>query len=897
MKVNKLFQRLKVTSIARTLYFVIGIMATLICVELFALYFSLSTLSSVRAYVGGEGLWSKAQKDAVFHLFRYGVSRDEEDYLLFQEYMKVPEGDGKARHEFYKSKPDMVLARQGFLEGRNHPDDVDGMIELFSRFSNIVYIEKAIDIWGKAEPIALQMKQIAEELHKEIHSSSPSQEKINAILDSIGPINRKLTALEDEFSYTLGEGSRWLEHTVLRILLMVVITVEATGLLLGLSVVRRIQKGLDEVIVAADAFAKGVYSARANVTSHDEIRALADSFNLMSAKLERSISDRTRAERALRRAYDQLQLRVGELAESNQQLRREVAERERAEAELRRAFALLDQHVDNTPLGVVEWEQDHAAGQPPRVRRWSGRAQTIFGWTEGEVRGRSAEELGLVHEDDTERAAAAGRDLAEGRRPHNSLSLRCYTKGRRIRHCQWYNSALHPEDDGKVAVLSLVEDITEQVVALEDIHRLAHHDTLTGLPNRVLLQDRLGQALARVRREGDGVAVMLVDLDDFKGVNDTLGHVAGDRLLRLVAGRLGGAVRASDTLARLGGDEFAIAQPGLRAPESAAVLARKLLAALAAPFVLGGHELHVAASIGVALFPGDGRDADGLLKAADLALYRAKQEGRGRFRFFEAAMDAEARRRRRVERELRQALGRGELTLVYQPQLDLATGRIEGVEALARWDHPERGPVPPGEFVPVAEASGLIMPLGAWVLREACRQAAAWRREGLALTMAVNVSPAQLRHPDGLEAVGEALRASGLEPGVLGLEITEGVLMETFGRAADEVLRGLAARGVGLAIDDFGTGYSSLAYLRRLPARRIKVDRSFVRGIGADPEDEAVVRAIVTLGHALGKAVVAEGVETEVQLAFLRELGCDAAQGFLLARPQPAVEVRQLLAT
>jgi diguanylate cyclase (GGDEF)-like protein len=433
--------------------------------------------------------------------------------------------------------------------------------------------------------------------------------------------------------------------------------------------------------------------------------------------------------------------------------------------------------------------------------------------------------------------------------------------------------------------------------AERDVRRLAHHDPLTGLPNRLLFQDRLGQALAHARRERVGAAVMILDLDDFKGVNDTLGHAAGDRLLHLLAGRLGGAIRATDTLARLGGDEFAVVQPALREPEDAMTLARKLIGTLDAPFALTEHEAHVTASIGIALFPGDGADAGELLKNADLALYRAKREGRGQHRFFEPAMDAELRARRRLERELRRALERDELALVYQPQLDLPTGRITGVEALVRWTHLECGRVVlPDEFIPAAEASGLIQPLGAWVLREACRQAAAWRAEGLALTIAVNVSPAQLRHPDALEAVNEALRVSGLDPGLLELEITEGVLMETFGQGVPNLLGELAAQGVRLAIDDFGTGYSSLAYLKRLPVQRIKIDRSFVRDIGSDPEDEAVVQAIVSLGHTLGKEVVAEGVESEAQLAFLRRLGCDAVQGFLLARPQAPAELRHLLA-
>lgn len=454
---------------------------------------------------------------------------------------------------------------------------------------------------------------------------------------------------------------------------------------------------------------------------------------------------------------------------------------------------------------------------------------------------------------------------------------------------------------GRIVAAALVlEDITARKAAEARVAHLALHDPLTGLPNRALFQDRLAQALARARRAGgagEQVAVMLLDLDGFKHVNDALGHATGDRLLQAVALRLRPVLRASDTLARLGGDEFALVQTGVRQPADAAALAAKLLGHLAEPFAVEGHAFHVSASFGVALAPRDGADGEALLKAADLALYRAKAEGRGGVRFFEPGMDAQARARRRLEGELRLALERGELVLHYQPQLDLRAGRFTGVEALVRWRHPERGLVPPAEFVPLAEATGLIRPLGTWVLRAACRQAAAWRETGLPpLTVAVNLSPAQLRDRELPAVVAQALRHLPAAALQLELEITEGVLVESLGGEAGGVLGQLVAGGVELAIDDFGTGYSSLAYLKQLPARSLKIARGFVAGLGADPADAALVRAVVELAHGLGKRVVAEGVETEAQLAFLRGIGCDAAQGFLLARPQPAEAVPGLLA-
>ena len=440
-------------------------------------------------------------------------------------------------------------------------------------------------------------------------------------------------------------------------------------------------------------------------------------------------------------------------------------------------------------------------------------------------------------------------------------------------------------------------DITERKRAEERVRHLAHHDQVTGLPNRVLLHERLQQALGLACSSGSRLGLLLLDLDHFKNINDTLGHPAGDGLLRAAAERFRRALRPGDTLARLGGDEFAVVQPGLAGSEGAAALARRLINALAGPFVLAGQEVHVSASVGIALSEGEPDQADELIRKADLALYKAKREGRGRFSSFEPSMDTEVQARGRLERELRAALDKGEFVLHYQPQVDLRTGRVDSVEALVRWRHPARRLVPPGEFIPVAEASGLIRPLGAWVLGEACRQARAWRDEGLRLVMMVNLSPAQLRHDGLLHEIDGALDASGLDPRGLELEITENLFTERSESTIDRALLGLAARGIRLALDDFGTGYSSLASLRRLPVARIKIDRSFVQEIGRDPEDEAVVQAMVSLGHALGKRVVAEGVEHDGQLAFLRRVGCDAAQGFLLARPQAPNELGPLLRT
>ena len=585
--------------------------------------------------------------------------------------------------------------------------------------------------------------------------------------------------------------------------------------------------------------------------------------------------------RALELLHESRRLLVYDFADSS----RAEAERQRLLEQVEREPTFLEVVLQHLPAGVLI-----VAAPSGRVLFYNGHLSEVLGRAEPSGAPSTPDRRNGRFPFDRALARAVARgEVAPG--SEVAFKRRDGTRGIAAVHTAPVRTAA-----GEIiAQVAVFQDLTERKAAEARIRRLALHDPLTGLPNRALLLDRLGQALAHARREGGLAAVFLLDLDRFKEINDTLGHPVGDQLLGAVASRIAGAVRASDTLARLGGDEFALVQPKLTQPADAAALAAKILGTFAAPFQLDGHEVHVATSIGIALFPQDGPDPDVLLKNADLALYRAKAQGRDRFRLFEPAMDEEAQARRRLERELRQALERGEFVLHYQPQLELATGRFAGVEALVRWHHPERGLVPPGAFIPAAEASGLIRPLGAWVLREACRQANAWHGRGWELSVAVNLSPAQLRQNGVLPMIGEALAATGLEPARLELEITEGVLMENVQHKGDGFLRGLAADGVRLAIDDFGTGYSSLAYLKHLPVDTIKIDRSFVRDLGRHPRDEALVRGIVMLGQSLGKRVVAEGVENATQLSLLRELGCDQAQGFFIARPQRAEQFEPLL--
>ncbi len=432
-----------------------------------------------------------------------------------------------------------------------------------------------------------------------------------------------------------------------------------------------------------------------------------------------------------------------------------------------------------------------------------------------------------------------------------------------------------------------VRRIVDASRAERHVRHLAYNDTLTGLPNRVMFMDHLGQRIARAREHGQQLAVLFLDLDRFKYVNDTLGHDIGDRLLMSVARRIKHSVRGGDCVARFGGDEFTVALDDIVSPAAASVAAQKIIRALTAPFEIDGHDIYISTSIGISVFPGDGHEVNGLLKHADTAMYRAKKNGSG-YDFYESGMEATLSAHVQLENALRRALERDELTVYYQPKAEVASGRLIGSEALVRWNHPQRGLVSPVEFIPVAEETGMIVPIGEWVLRTACTQAKAWLDAGLAVhPVAVNLSGHQIKRRDFVDEVANILKQTGLPPSLLELEITESVLMEQ-ARETLITLQQLKDLGVSLAIDDFGTGYSSLSYLKRFPVDTLKIDRSFVNDADSNPDDAAIVSGIIALAHSLRLTVVAEGVETQSQQNFLAQAGCDFIQGYLLAQPLPA---------
>jgi diguanylate cyclase (GGDEF)-like protein len=658
---------------ARSPFAIIWMFAAIVLCLLVLADFSFGVLSSVRAYVGGESRWSKAQKDAVFHLQRYAVTRDPDYLRRFRENMDVTLGDHAARIEMNNAHPDMQKVRLGFVRGGNNIDDVDGMFDLYHRFAWVNFMRRAIRAWEAADHYMLQLDQAGSSLQREIESPSPSLPDIQITLAEVSSINENLTPIENEFVDALSEASRAAYQ-----LLQAILFAAAPGLLI---------------------------------------------------------------------------------------------------------------------LGTV-------------------------------------------------------------------LSLRILQQRKR-------------EDDR--------------------VHHIAFHDDLTALPNRLMLTQRLDQALGRHRRARMTLAVLYMNLDRLKVINDSLGHEAGDILLCLVADRLRGQLREGDSLARVGGDEFVVLIENYDNSIALSACAQRLLEQLSTPYLLGKKDCHITVSMGISTFPADGSDSQTLLKAADVAMYRAKETGRNNYQYYLPSMNVHTLERLELESDLRRALERGEFFLHYQPKVEVSSGLIIGVEALLRWKHPVRGLVPPLDFIPLAEETGLIVPIGEWVLATACTRTKAWQARGLPkLSVAVNLSARQFADTMLLAKLTRIIHASGLDPSLLELEITESVVMSN-AEGAVSVLEKLKSIGVQIAIDDFGTGYSSLAYLKRFPIDILKVDRSFIRDIPADSGDMKITRAIIAMAHSLRLKVVAEGVETAEQLQFLRIQCCDAIQGYFLYRPLREDELADVL--
>ncbi|MCB1959375.1 MAG: EAL domain-containing protein [Rhodocyclaceae bacterium] len=631
---------------------------------------------------------------------------------------------------------------------------------------------------------------------------------------------------------------------------------------------------------AAIRVADGRVGEALPIREGDELAELAAAFNGMQARVQAR-------EQALREAQDALEMRVRvrtrELKDSNQRLSAEVAERQRAEHQL----LLLFKAVEQSPVGVMITDTDGV------VEYINPMILQISGFSAGEVLGRRSRlfDPALMTERTVDALFAALRD---GRDWEGELHMPHADGGR-----YWEHLHLSPVIDTGGAITHFVavrEDISERKAQEAEMLYRAHHDALTDLPNRALAVDRLNQALRHAERQGAVVALLFIDMDNFKTVNDTLGHEAGDALLVAAGQRIRAVLRGDDTVARHGGDEFLVILTDAGSAAQVGGVAQTILQAFGQPFDIDGAEVFVTLSIGATLYPDDGANVSALLRNADLAMYEAKDVGRNSCRFFNPALHETTRARMEIESCLRGALARGEFHLVFQPVMRADSGRIVGAEALLRWNSPTLGAVPPDRFIDIAERTGLIVAIGDWVLEEACRQAGHWQRSvAPGFRISVNVSPRQFRASAFAQRVAAVLARNGMSANSLIVEVTEGLLLQNHAEVR-AVFDQLIALGVRMEMDDFGTGYSSLSYLKHFPFNAVKIDREFVRDVAVDPDDRVLVDTVIRMGKSLGLSVIAEGVETAEQLDILRALGCDLLQGYYFSRPVTAEVLSGVLA-
>ncbi|MEO5676850.1 MAG: EAL domain-containing protein [Usitatibacter sp.] len=617
------------------------------------------------------------------------------------------------------------------------------------------------------------------------------------------------------------------------------------------------------------------------------ILILAALLPYVHALVHRSLIESLTTRRANESLQSALSVEHSRLQAANEALAEEMASRLKAQQGEILAAQRLRMHLDRTPLAVIEWDRNL------RITAWNPAAEAMFGFAPDDAIGKSVPYL-LCSTAERPAAEAMCAELLESVEGSKATIVNVTRTGRAI-HCEWYNTPLVDPAGNAIGFASLAQDITERLNTERTIHYMAHHDALTGMPNRRLMQDRLHQAIMAARRKQRHVAVLFIDLDRFKVVNDSLGHDTGDFILKEVARRLVSCVREGDTVSREGGDEFVVILPDLEKPEHARLVGDKILQELARSVEIGGHEIHVTPSIGISHYPNDATDVQQLLKQADTAMYQAKDAGRNTIRFFTNDLNFLLARRLEVETRLRKAIEHEEFFLRYQPQVNLADGRICGMEALIRWNDPQKGEIPPKDFIFVAEELGLIVPMGEWVFRTACRQLRSWDDAGLApITVSINISPRQFMSRNLVANLLAIVHETGADPHRIELEITETMIMRNIEQSI-ETLAQLRALGMQVAMDDFGVGYSSLNQLTRLPASSMKIDRSFIMKVPEDASTTSITEAIIAMAKRLKLRVIAEGVENRAQLDFLRTNQCEAFQGYLFSRPITALEATAML--
>jgi diguanylate cyclase (GGDEF)-like protein/PAS domain S-box-containing protein len=663
-----------------------------------------------------------------------------------------------------------------------------------------------------------------------------------------------------EIELSLDRLNASIQSTYLNIVIIIFMFAAFLGVLIYATVSVFIVKPLLHLSKAADQLARGDFSAVLPQPSNDELGNLVRAFALM---------------RENRKSVE------NELNNLNASLESIVMERI---AELRDSEAYMHAVLDNVNEGIIVISDDGL------IISFNTSAENIFGYSDQEMINQnfnlliSAENLsqsGQYHKYDEEHENqpffGITREVVGLRKDFSAFPLELKTSQLRIQN--------------RLLFITTARDISDRKDAEQRIRYMASHDALTGLPNRTLLQDRIEQTLVHNKRRNLQSAVLFIDLDKFKIINDTLGHDVGDSLLKEAAARLIAEVRSEDTVARQGGDEFIILLSTISQPHDAELISQKLLDSLTQPFIIKGRELHISASIGIAIYPDDGTEMEVLLKNSDIAMYHAKESGRNNYQYFSSKMNEQAAEKQALSSDLRHAVERNELFLVYQPVVDIPSGQMAGMEVLLRWQHPDFGLISPTKFIPLAEESGIILPIGDWVFRTACVQLKKWQDRGYEVPrLAINLSAKQFRQTSLAETIAIILKETGVDSHNIGIEITESMLVKNIDEVVDTLLK-LSNMGLEISIDDFGTGYSSLSYLKRFPINKLKIDKSFVDDITTHPDDAAIVKAIIAMAHGLQMKVVTEGVETKEQLEFLRQHGCEQYQGFIYSKPLPAAEI------
>lgn len=761
----------------------------------------LQALSAARAYVGGEALWSKAQKDAVYHLRKYARGGEPDAWTAFRQAIEVNLGDRRARLALQQEPPDREAAHEGFLAGRNHPDDVPKMIWLFLWFDWFGPFGQALDIWEQGDAKIAELEGLGKRLRRAVEAGKTSREvngEVDALLADLDRLNRELTRLEDAFSESIGAGSRQLQIWIFVLITAITVLLLGTGIGLSRWLARYVR-------VSSEALAE----------SEQRYRALAENSPVG----------------------------IWHITESGETVYVNPAMREILEAGESEPMEGVRYHRFFLPEGLETVDRQ-------RPKRHAGEASTyeadLVGW-------KGSQRPVLV----------SGAPLLDA--------------------------------EGQLeGMIGTFVDISDRKQAEKLLQHQALHDPLTDLPNRTLFLRRLDEALERAREEGSLVAVIFLDLDRFKVINDSLGHGSGDQVLIRLAERLDKCLPEDDLVARLGGDEFAALLEHQTDRDSAIDKALRIAEAVEEMVSVDGTRLRLTASLGIALLRPAHETGQMLLRDADIAMYVAKRKGGGQYHVFDPLEDARETFQLHFETALWQAVDKGEMVLLYQPLVDLRGGRIAGIEALLRWQRKDGEPIPPTEFIPVAEETGAIVPIGRWVLQEAARQMSRWieRWPEENLWLSVNLSGRQVRRPELYDELAEILRTSGMPADRLCLEITESLLTQV----PEHVAR-LKSLGCRVAIDDFGAGYSSLVALRQLAVDTLKIDRLFLADLGSDPQATELVRAGVQLAKALELEVVAEGVETAEQVELLCSMGCDLAQGFHFANPLAAEKLEDLLTT